>query len=517
MTQSLEARSRRRRAAVLLGLAVAGTSLIGTGPADAASSPALTLEASRSSVTLYRESHGDGGLIYGDLGIYALAGKKAFEVRASRDSYSKPIVAKLKKSGKDPVLPTPADFTGLTDFSTTTFTDAAGEVIDSTTSTFCPNSGEPVRRRPTAPARSPYPQGCYGNPYSLGAVWGIQAGYAVSLSVDYYPDSGYLDLPVGEYTATTTINSAYRKTLGITRAQATATVKVTVEIDSPCDEEDGCLNGARTQARPGPATTSAPKKLQGKKVKPSGPLPDLRSLPAWDINVGDGRYLNFSATVWNAGPGPLVVDGFRRTNNPDLMDAYQYFFSSSGKQKGYAQVGGMEWDDRDGHEHWHFQDFASYNLLDAKKQFLVRSEKEAFCLANTDAVDYLVKGANWKPENTDLRTSCGERESLGVREVLDTGSGDTYGQDLPGQSFDLQNLENGTYYIQIVANPEKVLYEKKTSNNISYRKVVISGTEGARMVTAAKIGVVDELTFNYDPDAKVPKTPSPATSASPTR
>jgi len=32
---------------------------------------------------------------------------------------------------------------------------------------------------------------------------------------------------------------------------------------------------------------------------PSGPLPDLRSLPAWGIAVEKGRYLNFAATVWN--------------------------------------------------------------------------------------------------------------------------------------------------------------------------------------------------------------------------
>ena len=152
----------------------------------------------------------------------------------------------------------------------------------------------------------------------------------------------------------------------------------------------------------------------------------------------------------------------------------------------------MEWDPRDGHEHWHFQDFASYRLVDSKKKFVVRSAKEAFCLANTDAVDYSVKGANWKPDNTDLRTSCGDRASLGVREVLDAGSGDTYAQYLPGQSFDLQGLRNGTYYIQIKANPAKVLYEKRTSNNVSYRKVVIGGTAGDRTVKVAKVGIINE-------------------------
>jgi hypothetical protein len=91
----------------------------------------------------------------------------------------------------------------------------------------------------------------------------------------------------------------------------------------------------------------------------------------------------------------------------------------------------MEWDSRDGHRHWHFTDFARYRLLNADKSAVVRSSKEAFCLANTDVIDYTVRGANWRPENTDLRTACGELSSLAVREVLDVGSGDTYFQTCP--------------------------------------------------------------------------------------
>jgi hypothetical protein len=44
-----------------------------------------------------------------------------------------------------------------------------------------------------------------------------------------------------------------------------------------------------------------------------------------------GRSLRFSATVWNAGDAPLVVDGFRRPGE-DAMDAYQYFFDADGNE-----------------------------------------------------------------------------------------------------------------------------------------------------------------------------------------
>ncbi|MFT4164132.1 MAG: lysyl oxidase family protein [Microlunatus sp.] len=491
-----------RRAVVVLvaGLAMVAGWLVSASPAEAAS-PDLTLERTRANVTFTRYESDDYNWTEGSLGVYAVSGKRPFKVTAKRSSYKKPIVAKLVRPGKDKKLPTPSDFTGLAKFYTTTFTNSAGKVVAKTTSSFCPNSENPVRRRASAPATSPFPSDCNSwNPYTLGAVWGIQQGYAAPLG-----NTGLEDLPSGKYTATVTIAPAYRKALGLSKSQATAKVKVTVEVEQfdECDEDpDACMAQLRGKANGNSdqtvAATRQPTKLTGQRAKkPSGPLPDLRSLPAWDIQVEDGRYLNFSATVWNAGPGPMVVDGFRSKKNPNLMKAYQYFFTKSGKQKGYAPVGGMEWDARDGHDHWHFQDFASYQLVDSKKKFVALSSKEAFCLANTDAVNYLVKGANWKPTNTDLHTSCGTRESIGVREVLDSGSGDTYVQSLPGQSFDLKGLRNGTYFIKIKANPDKRLYERKTSNNTSYRKVVIGGREGARTVKVAKVGIIKEMPSFY--------------------
>ncbi|GAQ66108.1 lysyl oxidase family protein [Streptomyces scabiei] len=232
------------------------------------------------------------------------------------------------------------------------------------------------------------------------------------------------------------------------------------------------------------------KRPTGKASVPKNtPMPDLRSLPAWDIAITDGEdgdvagkdYLAFSANVWNAGPAPLVVDGFRKPG-ADKMDAYQYFYDAKGKQIGYTPTGTMEWDPREGHEHWHFTDFASYRLLSADQSKEVRSGKEAFCLANTDAINYTVKNANWHPENTDLSTACGSEDAISVREVLDVGSGDTYTQYRPGQSFEITDLPNGTYYIQVIANPENRLQETNHKNNIALRKVILGGTPGARTV-----------------------------------
>lgn len=252
-------------------------------------------------------------------------------------------------------------------------------------------------------------------------------------------------------------------------------------------------------SRVAPPLKAAAQRPTGRAGVPANvPKPDLRSLPAWDIAVTDGEdgdvpgkdYLAFSANVWNAGPAPLVVDGFRKPGKA-LMDAYQYFYDANGKQVGYAPTGTMEWDPRVGHEHWHFTDFASYRLLSADQTKEVRSGKEAFCLANTDAIDQTVKNANWHPFNTDLSTACGQKNSLSVREVLDVGSGDTYTQYRPGQSFDITGLPNGTYYIQVIANPEKRLQETNLNNNVALRKVILGGTQGARTVKVPPHDLID--------------------------
>ncbi|MET9482376.1 lysyl oxidase family protein [Streptomyces sp. NPDC006638] len=250
-------------------------------------------------------------------------------------------------------------------------------------------------------------------------------------------------------------------------------------------------------SRIAPALRPHAKRPTGAAKVPDVPKPDLRSLPAWDIGISDGEdgdipgkdYMVFSANVWNAGPAPLVVDGFRSPGK-ELMDAYQYFYDARGKQVGYTPTGTMEWDPRVGHEHWHFTDFASYRLLSADRSEIVRSGKEAFCLANTDAIDYTVKNANWHPNNTDLSTACGQQNSVSVREVLDVGSGDTYTQYRPGQSFDVTDLPNGRYYIEVIANPEHHLQETNLKNNAALRKVLLTGKSGTRKATAPPIDLI---------------------------
>jgi hypothetical protein len=512
--------------------AAVGLTGAGMGVANAATDPPpLAFVAATPNVNVDRYVDGDFVWLDFDLGVNLIAGKDPFEVRATRKSYADPIVAQqiVVRNGKKKAVTLPAgfvdDFGGFSDFTAITIKDAAGATVKDYVTDFCPNTWSSARTRRDAPAQTPYPTGCAGyNPFTLGSVWGIQAGW--NATTESYPryraDQPDFDIPAGSYTATVTLNPKYRDYFKIPAADATVQLNVTVQNVDP--NAGRALAKAKTEAAragvsapdaallaehgehggQGDASRQVSSYLPGLRppakipaslaaVPKQGPKPDLRSLPAWGISLSqeqDKWYVNFGATVWNGGTSPLLVDGFRQTGT-ELMDAYQYFFDAKGNEVGSVPAGTMEWDPREGHRHWHFTDFAQYNLLSGDQKLAVKSGKEAFCLANTDAVDYTVPNSKWRPDNTDLSSSCGQNTAVAVREVLDIGNGDTYTQARPGQSFEITDLPNGTYYIEVLANPAKKLSELSTANNSSLRQIVLGGTPQERTLTVPPVNGID--------------------------
>ncbi|MEJ3747663.1 lysyl oxidase family protein [Actinomycetes bacterium KLBMP 9797] len=424
-----------------------------------------------------------------DLGAAMLAGRSPFEIRVSRRSYHDPVVAaqvvrdhggvRTRPLGGDIVR----DFGGFLDFFHVTLTDAAGATVLDAVQDFCPN-GESTRLAPGGRPASPYPHACSTNPFALGSVWGVQAGWGTATTgpLQQVDTSA---VPDGVYTARLEVTERYRRAFGIPAGAITVEVTLkTVPPKPPVIEQPPPF----AEARPtGPVTV------------PRHGRPDLVALPAWAVAVeGDSfgtpevetERLTFAANVWNAGSAPLVIAGFRRTGEA-VLDSFQYFYDAAGNRTGYAPVGAMEWDSKDGHKHWHFQDFAAYRLLDSDFREVVRGPKEAFCVANTDAIDLLVRDAEWQPENTDLHTSCGKEDTQAIRQVLSSGHGDTYANSAPGRAIDIANVPNGTYYIEVAANPQHRIHETDVDNNVSLRKVILSGTAGERTVLVPPYEMID--------------------------
>jgi hypothetical protein len=478
--------NRLRTAASLAAGALAVTGLaLGPAPAGAAdpAPPTLTMMVPDK---VYAEGYD------GEVYLYAagtlVTGETGFSIWAHRPDWSSPISAQLVSDAGTVALPAKAmtDFTGLRFFTYSLTSVKTGEVVKRWKGNLCVTGGQRVT--PDAEPRNPYPDYCPYNPYTKGSVQGMPAHYATALPIQ---NRRALKLDETRYDLTITVRPAMAELFSMTETSVTTRMIV--------KSYDGRPKPPKVQVPTRP--TEAPHRHEP--TEPSsgsfdGPQPDLQSLPAFGITLNrKGTALRFGANVWNAGPSPLVVEGFRDDLEQDHMTAYQYFYDADGNELGHEQVGELHWHEGN-HNHWHFDDFATYRLLKADKSTAVRSTKNSFGLANTDAVDYTVPGADWHPEGTDLGSACGGREALSVREVLSSGSGDTYFQFRTGQAFRLGNLPDGIYFIQVLANPEGNLIEESTTNNSSLRKIKLSTkADGERKVKVFQKGSIVETDDYY--------------------
>jgi hypothetical protein len=409
-----------------------------------------------------------------NLGVRVASASSSLSLRVDRPSYQEPI----RLNGRVSSL---RDFTGIPGFITIAVSDEHGARVGNFTQTFCPNS-QATPNSAQSTRTSPFPLTCSTNPFVRHTVWGIQADWSAAA---FDPFARPVELTPGNYIARISIAKTYRDLFSIPPSQASVTVQFQVK-DTDQAMPEPVLDG---QASPPLVPNQKPPNISF--PEKSLPKPDLQPLPAGAMSISRAAghdFLSFFSTVANAGPAVLQVDGFRRPGVA-TMDAYQYFVDAEGRTQGAAKVGSLSWDPRDGHHHWHLADFASYQLLDASKTTVARSGKQGFCLTSTDLIDLSLPYAIWQPSSVPLHTACAghQPDATSLREQLDVGSGDTYQQSLPGQSFDITTLPNGDYYVRVIANPTGNLYETNYHNNISTRGIILGGRPGARTVVSLDV------------------------------
>lgn len=139
---------------------------------------------------------------------------------------------------------------------------------------------------------------------------------------------------------------------------------------------------------------------------------------------GERRLLRFSSTIANYGPGDLAIG--RPQDHPDLF----------------------EWDAC--HRHYHFIDFASYQLLHEDGTVAAEGHKQSFCLF--DALP--VTDDAGPPQFT-----CGFQG-------ISAGWGDVYRVGLDCQWIDITGVSPGRYLIEVVVNGEQVIEEYDPTNNV---------------------------------------------------
>ncbi len=202
-------------------------------------------------------------------------------------------------------------------------------------------------------------------------------------------------------------------------------------------------------------------------------LPDLKALPPEDFRIeSDGeagiKLLRFSSTVWNAGRGPLELRG---ESDPDAEETRV-------TQNLYSEKGGVE--EREvgefvyhpDHDHWHFEDFALYELLSLTPEgelgsVVASSGKVTFCIMETTRID----GQLIREIPQEEYRSCGQ-ELQGIS----PGWGDTYGASVRGQELNIEAVPDGRYALRSTADPENRILESDATNNAAVAYLEIEGT-----------------------------------------
>jgi len=435
-----------------------------------------------------------------DLGVLVTGHDQSLEIRTKRQSYGSAWISTLTVRAADGrrlrslTLPrSTVSTTGIRLFGQVVVS-SDGVPVASGPVSWCP--GRNLRQRVDVEGATDaiYPNSCSIHPFSFGRLNGLERGWGSAVATTLALPAS---LPDGEYDVEFTVGPTMasrlrmsgearrvRLTLTLTTLTTLATAAAPPVVTTPVPEPE--LHHVESIDAAILASTEITHELAAAPTV-AGPaqdtLPDLSALPAYRIRAihqDDRDVLTFAANTWNRGPAPLVVEGYRIPGT-ELMDANQIFYRD-GAPVSSAPIGQMLFHRGVGHDHWHFTDFTRYELTNSRKRVVATSGKQSWCVAPTDAIDLNVPGALWQPETTSLASACGTVDAQWLRQVLPVGWGDTYVQTAAGQAIDITELPNGRFYIRVTVNPEQTLHERRTTNNVSYRLVILGGTPGNRTV-----------------------------------
>ncbi len=212
---------------------------------------------------------------------------------------------------------------------------------------------------------------------------------------------------------------------------------------------------------PGPAPTPAP--------EPALILPDLHTLPPYDLRLiidrsNERKFIRFSNSIWNSGPGTLEFHGDR--TNADQVSVSQIIYTTDGHTV-ELETGRFIY--HKGHDHWHWEGFSLYEIWSLTSagepgELLVSSDKVSYCLRDNERIgdfhldDALSQGSGFR-KNAKF-TVCGW-----AFQGISPGWVDTYLANTPGQFVEITSLEDGIYALKSTVDPDHIIQEADPTNN----------------------------------------------------
>ncbi len=203
-------------------------------------------------------------------------------------------------------------------------------------------------------------------------------------------------------------------------------------------------------------------------------LPDLKALPPEDFRIeadseAGTKLLRFSSTVWNAGHGPLELRGESDPDTEETRVTQNLYYEKGGVEE--REVGEFVY--HPDHDHWHFEDFALYELLSLTPEgelgsAVASSGKVSFCIMENTRID----GQLIRETPQEEYRSC--RQEL---QGISPGWGDTYGASVRGQELNIEAVPDGRYALRSTADPENRILESEATNNAAVAYLEIEGTQ----------------------------------------
>ncbi|MDP6357594.1 MAG: lysyl oxidase family protein [Planctomycetota bacterium] len=187
------------------------------------------------------------------------------------------------------------------------------------------------------------------------------------------------------------------------------------------------------------------------------------------------KLLSFGTTITNKGRGAMELD-IGGTKEDERRPAFQLIQNDDGTEA-RIPVGEFYWHDAPGHNHYHFDEFALYRLREIGEDgqpggIAAEGHKAGFCLM--DSIQSHPDTPNSSVVPHFRGTSCAEGKKMGIS----PGWADHYParqglQLLDGQFIEIDDVEPGEYYLEIMTDPINRLVETNQENNDAFVKVKI--------------------------------------------
>jgi hypothetical protein len=205
-------------------------------------------------------------------------------------------------------------------------------------------------------------------------------------------------------------------------------------------------------------------------------LPDLRMATPTELRLrrfSSGTVaLRFTAIIQNAGRGNFELRVSRPSSSHTVMTVKQRIFRSDGSSY-YVTTPEVARYTGDGHDHWHVQKVATYELYRVGSSQLLRTgTKVGFCFFDTNnpVPDSIYSGPRYPRKYVE--SACGKRASLTLGRLgITPGWGDEYPWDFAYQYVKVTNLPAGDYVLKVIVDRPNSYRESSNTNNCSYARL----------------------------------------------